>query len=94
MTSQAQAINPMPGVRGLGLLVFPLHASGAPAVSRAKHLFDVAVPILLISGTRDSLADLSPLRPLVGQLGSDVTLKIIEGLTTRFICCSVQVELI
>ncbi len=84
MTSQAQAIEPLLGVGGLALLGFPLHASGALAVVRAKHLFEVAVPILLVSGTRDSLADLSLLRPLVGQLGSGVTLKIIDGADHAF----------
>ena len=38
MTSQAQAIAPLPGVRGLAFLGFPLHPAGKPSDTRAKHL--------------------------------------------------------
>ena len=46
MTSQAQAASPLPGVRGLVFLGFPLHPAGRPSDERAKHLFDVHVPML------------------------------------------------
>src|ERR1043165_5784298 len=39
MTSQAQAVEPLPGVRGLVFLGFPLHAAGKPSGERANHLF-------------------------------------------------------
>src|SRR5881628_544982 len=38
MTSQAQAESPLPGVRGLLFLGFPLHPSGKPSMERARHL--------------------------------------------------------
>jgi predicted alpha/beta-hydrolase family hydrolase len=76
MTSQAQAASPLPGVRGLAFLGFPLHAPGKPSDERGKHLFDVQVPLLFLQGTRDDLADLSLLQPLVEKLGSRSTLKV------------------
>src|SRR6202140_1608169 len=76
MTSQAQAASPLPGVRGLGFLGFPLHPAGKPADERAKHLFDVQVPMLFLQGTRDALADLQLLQALAGQLGARATLKL------------------
>src|SRR5206468_7184344 len=40
MTSQAQAASPLPSVRGLIFLGFPLHPPGQPSVERAKHLYE------------------------------------------------------
>jgi predicted alpha/beta-hydrolase family hydrolase len=70
MTSQAQASEPIEHMRGLVFLGFPLHPAGKPADDRAKHLFDVDVPMLFLSGTRDTLADLSLLEPLVAKLAT------------------------
>jgi predicted alpha/beta-hydrolase family hydrolase len=68
MTSQAQAVSPLPGVRGLAFLGFPLHAAGQPSDERAKHLFDVKVPMLFLQGAADKLADPKLLQALVEQL--------------------------
>ncbi|MGH8019818.1 MAG: alpha/beta hydrolase family protein [Opitutaceae bacterium] len=76
MSSQAQAASPLPGVRGLVFLAFPLHPSGRPSSERAKHLFDVDIPMLFLQGTRDELAALSLLEPLVEQLGARATLEL------------------
>ena len=76
MTSQAQAAAPLPGVRGLVFLGFPLHPAGAPATTRAQHLADVAVPMLFLQGTRDDLAELRLLKPLVRKLGPRATLAL------------------
>ena len=76
MTSQAQAASPLPGVRGIAFLGFPLHPAGRPSDERGKHLFDVQVPLLFMQGTRDELADLQLLQPLVEQLGARATLKL------------------
>ncbi len=78
MTSQAQAVSPLPGVRGLVFLGFPLHPPGKPSGERSKHLFDVKVPMLFLQGTRDELADLTLLQPLVKQLGKLATLKLFD----------------
>jgi predicted alpha/beta-hydrolase family hydrolase len=76
MTSQAQAADPLPGVRGLAFLGFPLHPAGQPSQERAKHLFDVKVPMLFLQGTRDTLAALDQLEPLCKALGRRATLKL------------------
>jgi hypothetical protein len=84
MTSQAQAASPLGGVRGLAFLGFPLHPAGKPSVERAAHLFDVAVPILFLQGTRDALAELSLLGPVVERLGAGATLARFEGADHSF----------
>jgi predicted alpha/beta-hydrolase family hydrolase len=78
MTSQTQAAAPLPEVRGLGFLGFPLHPSGRPSDARGQHLFAVRVPMLFLQGSRDKLADLSLLRPLVERLGARATLRLFE----------------
>jgi uncharacterized protein len=74
MTSQAQAIAPLAGVHGLAFFGFPLHPAGKPSKDRAKHLADVHVPTLFLQGTRDTLAELTLLEPVVKGLGSSATL--------------------
>jgi hypothetical protein len=74
MTSQAQAIAPLAGVRGLAFLGFPLHPAGKPSDARAKHLGDVHVPVLFIQGPRDKLAEMTLLEPLVKRLGASALL--------------------
>ena len=69
MTSQAQAIDALPGVRGLAFLGFPLHPAGKPASDRAKHLGEIRIPMLFLQGTRDALAELDLLEPVVKHLG-------------------------
>ena len=78
MTSQAQALEPLPGVRGLAFLGFPLHPAGKPSDERAAHLADVNVPMLFLQGTRDELADLALLRPVVERLGERARLVTFE----------------
>ena len=84
MTSQAQATAPLPGVRGLVFLGFPLHPAGRPSDERAKHLFAVQIPMLFLQGTRDQLADLQLLQTLVGQLGTRATLKLFQDADHSF----------
>jgi hypothetical protein len=74
MTSQAQARVPLAGVDGLAFLGFPLHPSGKPSSDRAKHLSDVRVPMLFLQGTRDNLAELRLLEPVVESLGQTASL--------------------
>jgi predicted alpha/beta-hydrolase family hydrolase len=78
MTSQAQAAEPLAGVRGLVFLGFPLHPSGAPSIERAAHLDDVVLPMLFLSGTADTLADLKLLKKVVAKLGKRATLALAE----------------
>ncbi len=84
MTSQAQAKAPMPGVCGLAFLGFPLHPAGRPSQERAKHLFDVKIPMLFLQGTRDTLAQLDQLEPLCRELGSHATLKLFQDADHSF----------
>lgn len=79
MTSQAQAIAPLAGVRGLAFLGFPLHPAGKPSTDRAAHLTDVRIPMLFLQGTRDTLAELNLLEPVVKSLGRKATLHVVEG---------------
>ncbi|MEO7411733.1 MAG: alpha/beta family hydrolase [Opitutaceae bacterium] len=78
MTSQAQAAAPLPGVRGLVFLGFPLHPPKKPSNERAKHLFGITVPLLFLQGTRDELADLLLLEPVCQELGARSTLKLFQ----------------
>jgi len=83
MTSQAQASEPLPGVQALAFLGFPLHPAKKPGTDRADHLRNVQVPMLFLQGTRDALADLELLRPVVRALAarpsSRDTLHIVDG---------------
>ena len=84
MASQAQAESPISGVRGLVFLGFPLHPPGKPSDERAKHLFDVQIPMLFLQGTRDDFAKLELLEPLCKQLGRRATLKLFQDADHSF----------
>jgi hypothetical protein len=83
MTSQAQALLPLPGVRGLVFIGFPLHPAKKPATKRADHLREVQVPMLFLQGTRDELCDRSLLEPIVRGLPR-ATLHLLEGADHAF----------
>jgi predicted alpha/beta-hydrolase family hydrolase len=74
MTSQAQALDPLPEVRGLAFLGFPLHPAGKPGIDRAAHLAGVQLPMLFVSGDRDALAELDLFEGVVATLGSRASL--------------------
>jgi predicted alpha/beta-hydrolase family hydrolase len=76
MSSQAQAASALTGVRGLVFLGFPLHPPGKPSDERARHLFEVKIPMLFLQGSRDDFADLSLIEPLVERLGSRALLRL------------------
>lgn len=78
MTSQAQALDPLPNVRGLIFFAFPLHPAGKPGDERAKHLDDVKIPMLFLQGTNDALASLDLLKPVTQKLGKRATLALFE----------------
>jgi predicted alpha/beta-hydrolase family hydrolase len=84
MTSQAQALSPLPGVRGLVFLGFPLHPPGRPSDERGAHLFDVKIPMLFLQGTRDPLANTELIQGLVQKLGSRATLKLFQDADHSF----------
>src|SRR5690349_4735966 len=78
MTSQAQSIDPLPLVRGLAFLGFPLHPAGNPGIDRAAHLKQVRVPMLFVSGDRDALAETDLLKSIVAELGERATLHLVS----------------
>ncbi len=84
MTSQAQAIEPLTGVKGLAFVGFPLHPAGKPAVDRADHLKQVGIPMLFLQGTRDELAGVDLLQPVVKNLGSLATLALFDDADHSF----------
>jgi predicted alpha/beta-hydrolase family hydrolase len=84
MTSQAQAAAPLAGVRGLIFLGFPLHPAGRPSHERGEHLFAVDIPMLFLQGTRDALAALDELEPLIQRLGPRATLRLYDGADHSF----------
>jgi predicted alpha/beta-hydrolase family hydrolase len=84
MSSQAQAREPLPNVRGLAFLGFPLHPAGKPSTSRADHLTEVKVPMLFLQGTRDTLAQLDLISQIARSLERRATLHIIEGADHSF----------
>ena len=78
MTSQAQAIAPLPGVRGLAFLGFPLHPPGNPSTSRAAHLCELKIPMLFLQGARDDFAEIDLLEPVVKGLGVLASLHVVQ----------------
>jgi predicted alpha/beta-hydrolase family hydrolase len=84
MTSQTQAIAPLPGVDGLAFFGFPLHPAGKPSSDRARHLADIRVPMLFLQGTRDNLAELSLLEPVVANLGPLASLHLVKDADHSF----------
>jgi len=84
MTTQAQALEPLPGVLGIALVGFPLHPAGKPSTERAAHLAGVELPMLFLQGTRDGLAELGLITQTTAELGRRATLHIVEGADHAF----------
>ena len=84
MSTQAQAAEPLPGVKGILLVGFPLHPAGKPSTARAAHLADVKLPMLFLQGTRDALADLDLITPTTASLGKKTSLHIVDGADHAF----------
>lgn len=79
MTSTAAAEAPLPEVRGIVFLGFPLHAPGREGTTRAEHLARVTVPMLFLQGTRDRLADPGLIASVCDGLGDRSRLRLIES---------------
>lgn len=78
MTTTAASESPIGNVNGLVLFSFPLHPPGKPDIVRADHLGSVTVPMLFLSGTRDTLAELDLFEPLLKKLGNRATLHLLD----------------
>jgi predicted alpha/beta-hydrolase family hydrolase len=81
MTSRAHAAEPLADLCGIVFVGFPLHPPKEPAQAsvRAGHLAAAHGPLLFLQGTRDDLAELSLLRPIVKRLGKRAKLHVIDG---------------
>jgi len=79
MTSTAASKEPLPGVIGLAFFGFPLHAPGRESSERGAHLAEVGLPMLFLQGTRDKLADLGLLKPLLADVRPRPVLHVVEG---------------
>lgn len=84
MTSQAQAAAPLPGVRGIAFVGFPLHPAGKPSTDRADHLAKVNIPMLFLQGSRDTLAEVALIEPVVQRLGPRAMLHLVDGADHSF----------
>ena len=84
MTSQAQAAEALPGVRGLVFFAYPLHPPAKPGVERAEHLGDVKIPQLFLQGSRDEFARLDLLQATVDGLGDLATVKLLDAADHAF----------
>lgn len=84
MTSQAQAVAPLPKVRGLAFIGFPLHPAKKPSAKRADHLAQIDIPMLFIQGERDALAERKLLVPMIERLGAQAVLQSVVGADHSF----------
>jgi predicted alpha/beta-hydrolase family hydrolase len=84
MTSQAQAGNPLPGVRGLVFLGFPLHPPNEPSSTRAAHLSRIEIPMLFLQGSRDEFATQAHLMPVIETLGARARLELLSDADHSF----------
>jgi uncharacterized protein len=84
MTSQTQAIEPLPEVLGLAFLGFPLHPPKKPSDARAAHLTKVRIPMLFLQGARDTFAEPDLLNPLITTLSDRATLVLLPDADHSF----------
>jgi uncharacterized protein len=84
MTSQTQALAPLPHVKGLVFFAFPLHPAGKPGIERANHLDAVTVGMLFLQGAHDALAELDLLKRVVKRLGKRACLHLVESADHAF----------
>ena len=69
----------MPEVSGLVFLGYPLHPPGKPDQLRDQHLYELTIPMLFVSGTKDTFAERELLQRVANKIGDNATLVWIEG---------------
>lgn len=84
MTSTAASEDKIPAVKGIIFFGFPLHPPGKPSNERAEHLYRVSQPMLFLQGSRDALADLKFLKPVVKKLGRKAKLFVVDDADHSF----------
>ncbi|HEY7440755.1 MAG TPA: alpha/beta family hydrolase [Acidimicrobiia bacterium] len=70
--------DPTPAL-GLLMLGYPLHAAGKPEKERSEHFPRIRVPVLFVSGTRDSLASKPALTKAAKKIKGKVTFHWLES---------------
>lgn len=73
MCSMAIAQGCVPRAIGLILVAYPLHPPGRPDRLRTEHFSDIAVPCLLVTGTRDAFGTPEELTSATSQISGAVT---------------------
>src|SRR5437762_2388661 len=66
-------------VAALVFLGYPLHPPGRPDELRAKHLTDIAAPMLFVQGARDAFGSPGELKPILQRLGASADLYVVEN---------------
>ena len=80
MTSVANAESPLPNVRGVIMLGFPLKGD----MERASHLGTGATPLLFLQGTADSLGDADQIQQVVDSIGARASVRFIDSASHGF----------
>ena len=73
----ADETDPVPAL-GLALLGYPLHPPGKPGQLRVEHFPRLTMPVLFVSGTRDSFATPEELKRHAKKVKGRVTFSWIE----------------
>jgi len=66
-------------VHGLAFLGYPLHPPGKQDQMRDAHLYEISLPMLFLSGTRDTFAQRPLLQKVIDRIGERATLVWTEG---------------
>jgi predicted alpha/beta-hydrolase family hydrolase len=69
----------LPQINGLVFLGYPLHPPAKPDQLRDQHLYGLNIPMLFVSGTKDTFAERDLLQGVVDKIGDNATLVWIEG---------------
>ena len=79
MTTTAASEGMLSSVEKLVLFSWPLHAPGRPGMDRAAHLSTVKIPMLFLSGDRDTFVQHDQWLPVIEGLGKTATLVWVKG---------------
>jgi uncharacterized protein len=70
----------LPALDGVVALGYPLNPpGGAGRQDRVAHLFKIAVPVLMVQGTRDSFGGPDHLRAALGDRAPHISIHAVEG---------------
>ena len=68
-----------PPLGGIVALGYPLHPPGKPEQLRDAHLPQIAVPVLIVQGRRDTFGTPAELTPVIARMTAPVDLHVVEG---------------